>query len=113
MKILSEKTNKWYTTVDECIAAEKAFDEAVAKEKAEKEKALAEKKAKEEKLGAERKARANEIEEAYKASCEAYKHYQDLLNAFVKDYGSFHMTVHTGDLNPFDSFKHLFNGFWF
>jgi len=35
MKILSEKTNKYYATVDECLAAEKAFDEAEAKKKAE------------------------------------------------------------------------------
>ena len=35
MKILSEKTNKYYATVDECLAAEKAFDEAEAKKQAE------------------------------------------------------------------------------
>ena len=112
MKILSDKTNKEYATVEECLAAEKAFDEMVAKQQAEKEKALAEKKAKEEKLAAERKARAIEIEAAYKASVESYKHYQELLKNFIHDYGSFHMTVHTGDLNPFDSFKHLFQDFW-
>ena len=32
MKILSEKTGKEYMTVEECVAAEKEFDEAVAKE---------------------------------------------------------------------------------
>lgn len=101
MKILSEKTNKYYATVDECLAAEKAFDEAAAKKKAE-----------EEKLNATRKERANEVENAYKASIEANKHYRELLNAFVKDYGSFHMTVHTGNLNPFDSFSHFFDTFF-
>jgi len=101
MKILSEKTNKYYTTVDECLAAEKAFDEAAAKKKAE-----------EEKLNATRKERANEVENAYKASIEANKHYRELLDAFVKDYGSFHMTVHTGNLNPFDSFSHFFDTFF-
>ena len=101
MKILSEKTNKYYATVDECLAAEKAFDEAEAKKKAETEK-----------LNATRKARANEVEAAYKASQEAYKNYRDLLDAFVKDYGSFHMTVHTGNLNPFDSFSQLFDTFF-
>jgi len=101
MKILSEKTNKYYTTVDECLAAEKAFDEAEAKKKAEAEK-----------LNATRKDRANEVEKAYKDSIKASKHYHDLLNAFVKDYGSFHMTVHTGNLNPFDSFSHLFDTFF-
>lgn len=101
MKILSEKTNKYYATVDECLAAEKAFDEAEAKKKAEAQK-----------LNATRKERANEVETAYKASLEANKHYHELLDAFVKDYGSFHMTLHTGDLNPFDSFSHLFNTFF-
>ena len=101
MKILSEKTNKSYATVQECLAAEKEYDEKVAKEKE-----------KQEKLSAARKERANEIEQAYKASADAYKHYQDLLDAFVKDYGSFHMTVHTGNLNPFNSFSHLFNSFF-
>lgn len=101
MKILSEKTNKSYATVQECLAAEKEYDEKVAKEKE-----------KQEKLSAARKERANEIEQAYKASVDAYKHYQDLLDAFVKDYGSFHMTVHTGNLNPFNSFSHLFNSFF-
>lgn len=101
MKILSEKTNKYYATVDECLAAEKAFNEAAAKKKAE-----------EEKLNATRKERANEVENAYKASVEANKHYRELLDAFVKDYGSFHMTVHTGNLNPFDSFSHFFDTFF-
>ena len=101
MKILSEKTNKYYATVDECLAAEKAFDEAAAKKKAE-----------EEKLNATRKERANEVENAYKASIEANKHYRELLDAFIKDYGNFHMTVHTGNLNPFDSFSHFFDTFF-
>ena len=30
MKIMSEKTGKTYATVEECIAAEKAYDEKVA-----------------------------------------------------------------------------------
>lgn len=101
MRILSEKTGKEYQTVEECVAAEKEFDEAVAAEKARKEN-----------LAKERKERANEVEEAYKAVLEAQKAYKAKLDAFVKDYGSFHMTLKTGDLNPFDNFSHLFN-FWF
>lgn len=97
MKIFSEKTNKYYATVDQCLTAEKAFDEAEAKKKAEAQQ-----------LNTTRKERANEVETAYKASLEANKHYHELLDAFVKDYGSFHMTLHTGNLNPFDSFSHFF-----
>ena len=96
MKILSEKTGKEYKTVDECVAAEKEFDEAVAAEKARKEN-----------LAKERKERATEVEDAYKAVLEAQKAYQAKLDAFVKDYGSFHMTVRTGEGNPFNLFDRL------
>lgn len=119
MKIMSEKTGKEYASVEECLAAEKAYDEAALKKKEDEErtkieqlKAAAEERAKVEKLNAERKTRATEVENAYKEVIEADKRYKDLLNAFCKDYGAFHMTVHTGDLNPFNAFNHLFN-FWF
>ena len=101
MKILSEKTHKEYATVEECIAAEKEYDEALVAEKAKKEE-----------LAAIRKERAAEVEEAYKAILEASKHYREVLNAFVKDYGSFHMTVRTGDGNPFDRFNSFFDRFF-
>ena len=98
MKILSEKTNKEYASVEECLAAEKEFDKQVALEKAKKDE-----------LANVRKDRAKEVEDAYKAILEAKKHYNELLNNFVKDYGSFHMTLHTGDGNPFDLFNRFFD----
>ena len=98
MRIFSEKTGKEYKTVPECLAAEKEFDEAVAKEKARKEN-----------LAKERKERAAEVEAAYNAILEAQKAYREKLDAFVKDYGSFHMTVKTGEGNPFDLFEPLFS----
>lgn len=101
MKILSEKTNKEYASVEECLAAEKEFDKQVALEKAKKEE-----------LANTRKTRAKEIEDAYKAILDAKKHYNELLDAFVKDYGSFHMTLRTGDGNPFDLFNRFFDN-WF
>ena len=97
MKIVSEKTGKEYMTVEECLAAEKEFDEAVAKEKARKEN-----------LANERKERAKEVEDAYKAVLEAQNAYRAKLDAFVKDYGSFHMTLRTGENNPFNLFEPLF-----
>lgn len=111
MKILSEKTGKEYASVEECLAAEKEFDEAIAAKKAAEEKALAERKAKQEELAAARKARAKEVEDAFKAIVDAQKHYNEVKNAFLKDYGSFHMTLHTGDGNPFDLFSSFFNLF--
>ena len=101
MKFYSEKTRKYYDTQDECVDAETKFDEAVALEKAKKDE-----------LVAARKARASEVEQAYKAVLEAQKKYRDLLKSFCKDYGSFHMTLHTGDNNPFDLFESFFDRFW-
>jgi hypothetical protein len=98
MKIYSEKTNQEYQTVDECLAAEKEFDEAVAAEEA-KKKELAE----------TRKSRAAEVEDAYKAVLEANKVYREKLNAFIKDYGSFHTTIKDsgeGWLDFMDIFGH-------
>lgn len=82
MIITSEKTHKTYETVEECIAAEKAFDEEQArKEKAQKQ------------LQSERKARAEEIEVARKAMNEAQNNYRKLVEAFVRDYKSYHTTI--------------------
>ena len=109
MRIISEKTGKEYTSVEECMAAEKEYEEAIAKQKAAKELAIAEEKARVAKLNEERKARAAQIEDAYKALCDANQKYRELLDKFVQDYGSFHMTLKTGDLNPFNGFQKLFN----
>lgn len=98
MRILSEKTGKEYKTVPECIAAEKEFDEAQAKEEARK-KALTD----------ERKTRAKEVEDALKAVCDAQKAYEEKLKAFLKDYGAFHATIRTGEGNPFNLFEPLFH----
>lgn len=113
MKIISEKTGKEYTTVEECVAAEEQYDKELAEKKAAEEKALVEAKAKKEALVAARKERANEVEEAYKAILAAQKAYREKLDAFVKDYGSFHMTIKTGDGNPFDLFNSFFDRLWF
>ena len=96
MKIISEKTGKTYGSVEECVADEKRFDEAiVAKENKKKEMAEA------------RKSRAMEVENAYKKVLEAQKEYHDKLNKFIEDYGSFHMTIK--DHVPFeDIFDWLF-----
>jgi len=101
MKYFSEKTNKTYDTEEDCRFAEAEYDKAIAEEKIKKER-----------LSTERKARASEVEEAYKAVLEASKLYREKLNAFVKDYGSFHMTLRTGDGNPFDLFDRFFDRFW-
>lgn len=78
MKYWSEVTKKLYDTEMDLAAAE-----AVAK------KADAEKEAK----SKARAARAKEVEDAYRAVMEANKHYNELKDKFVEDYGSFHMTI--------------------
>ena len=66
-----------------------------AKKKAEEE-------AKRKELAETRKARAKEIEDAY-------KHANELLNAFVKDYGSFHMTIRNQEApSPFEDLFRFF-----
>lgn len=82
MKFYSELLNKLFDSQEDCAKAEEAHKAQVAK-------AEAEKKAKSEK----RAARAKEVEEFYKAAIEAKKAYNEKLNAFIKDYGNFHMSV--------------------
>lgn len=82
MKFYSELLNKLFDSQDECAKAEEAHKAQVAK-------AEAEKKAKSEK----RAERAKEVEAAYNAAVAAKKAYSEKLNAFIKDYGSFHLTT--------------------
>ena len=72
MTILSEKTGKTYSTVEQCIADEKKFDEEAAAELERKNK-----------LNESRKERAKDVEQAYKAKVEANKLYRDKLNKFI------------------------------
>lgn len=89
MIITSEKTGKQYKTVEECVAAEKAYD-----------KEQAEKKALEAKKNDERKARAKRVEEKFKIAAKAKAEADEELRAFVKDYGSFHTTLTNENSTP-------------
>ena len=84
----SDMLNQYFDTEAAAIEAEKAE----AEKRALIEKAKAEKEAKAKKAAEERKARAKEIEVAHKAMIEAEKTYNELVDAFVKDFGSYHMT---------------------
>ena len=99
MKFYSEKVNKVFDTQEDCLKAEKDYeDEKAKKELAKKQKDEA------------RAARAKEVEEAFNAMMKAKDHYTEILNAFVHDYGAFHMTVK--DV-PGNGFLKLFDDFWF
>lgn len=75
MKYYSEKTNKLYDNADDLKSAEKDFDKRQAAEKEKRDM---------------RTKRAKEVENAYKA-------YTQLLNDFIKDYGSYHTTITSND----------------
>ena len=79
----SEKTKKYYEKEADAIAAEKEWDEKNAV-------AL--------KLKEERQKAADEIDTAYKAYIEAYDHYIELMNAFIKKYKAYH-TTYTQELS--------------
>ncbi len=103
MKYYSDITNKVYDSVD---ALEKE-EQKIAEENAAKEKAAAEKKA-------NREARAKEVEEALKFALEAQKEANDKLQAFCKDYGTFHTSLKDADmvLGTYDPFRNFFKTFW-
>lgn len=95
----SEVLNQYFTDEQACLQAEKEYAEKVAAQK-EQERKLKETKA----------SKAKEIEEAYKAYKDAEKHYLELRNQFVKEYGQYHMTVR--DEAPITSWTDLFNLFF-
>ena len=103
MKYLSEVTKKVYDTVDELNAEE----EKVLTARKERELAEAEKKAK-------REERAKEVEESLKFALEAQKDANEKLQAFCKDYGTFHTSLKDADmvLGNYDPFRNFFKTFW-
>ena len=86
MKFYSEKLNKLFDSEKACAEAEVAHDKAVAEAEA-KKKALSD----------ERANRAKKVDDLYKHAVEAKKAYDAELQAFLKDYGSFHATFKTTD----------------
>ena len=110
IKVYSDKTRKYYDTLEEANAAEREAIEAENRKKMEMEKKQQEEKEKREKLAAERKARANEVDEARKAMVTAQNKYKEVLEAFCKDFGSYHYTTSSFDDIPtlFDFIHNIF-----
>lgn len=104
----SEKTRKQYETEKECLKAEAEYDAAHAAEEAAKQA----RKKDAEKVEAAFKEYSDCVKKAKAAIAEAEKKYEDAKNAFVKKYGSYHMTYTNADdsfiLNTFD-FDTFFN----
>lgn len=94
MKYYSDKTKKVYDTVELLEAAELAHDKAQEAELAKQR---------------DRKTRAAEVKKAREALKNAQKNYQDLMNKFIKDYGSYHETYS----NESDSLEQLLFNLFF
>lgn len=88
MKYYSDVTKRLYDTAEELNKAETA----VVKAEQERKAALAKKQAEQAKLKEQRAARAQEVTEAIRVRDEAQKKVNELVNKFVKDYGSYHYT---------------------
>ena len=110
VKIYSDKTQRFYNTVEEAQKAEQALIAEEEQKRILKEKELALAKQKKEQEVAERKACATEVDEARKAYLAAQKTYREKLEGFCKKYGTYHYTVENGDEIPslFDIFGNLF-----
>lgn len=114
MKYYSEKLQKVFDTAEACQRAEFEAKEAENKEKIRRERAEREAREKKEKMAAERKIRAAEVEEARKAMVAAQKKYQEVLEAFIKSYGTYHCSLTGDDAKAaaptlFDIFHPFFN----
>ena len=98
MKYYSELVKKNFDSEQECLDAEKKYEEEHAKELALKE---------------ERAQAAKKVEEAFKDASETYKLAQEKLNEFVKKYGAFHKTWTSETPTSKSLFDLFFNEFWF
>ena len=110
IKVYSDKTNKFYNTVEEANRAEFELKEKENLEKIKKEREEAEAKAKKEKAVAERKAAAEKVEAARKAYQDAQKAYRKELEGFCEKYGTYHYSTNSAEEIPslFDWFDKLF-----
>lgn len=108
MKIIS-KTGKEYNTVEECLAAEKEYDDKIAQAEKEK-KALAVKKEAE---IAARKEAAAKVEEKRQALLSAEEEFRKELTKFCEKYGAYHYTIKSGDASWAQLFDNFWNHFWF
>ena len=104
IKIYSDKTGKFYNTVDEANRAEFELKEKENLAKIENERKERELKEKKDKEAAERKAAAEKVEAARKAMVEAQTAYKKELEAFCAKYGTYHFS-----LNNLEDIPHLFD----
>ena len=107
VKIYSDKTGKFYESLEAAEIAEQEVIKKEAQALAEREKKNQEIKAKKDKEAAERKAMAAEVEAARKTLTEAQKVYREKLEAFCEKYHTYHTSLSANDVPS------LFDWFWF
>lgn len=115
MKYYSEKTKKFYDTIDACTEAENALELA---EKQKKDAELKEKETRKEDA-AKVEASYREYVEAQKVADEKYKTYTLEKKKFIEKHHSFHISDNNGDISVttasdfvddlFDTFKTIWN----
>lgn len=110
LKYYSDRTNKFYNTVEEANHAEFELKEQENLAKIEKERKERELKEQKEKAAAERKAAAEKVDNAFKELTKAKRAYNEELQAFCKKYGTYHFTTDGKDDIPslFDFFGNIF-----
>lgn len=104
IKVYSDRTGKFYNTVDEANRAEFELKEKENLAKIEKERKERELKEQKDKEATERKAAAEKVEAARKAMVEAQGAYKKELEAFCQKYGTYHFS-----LNNLEDIPHLFD----
>lgn len=95
MKYYNEYDKKFYDNANDCLAAERTLIEKQNKEKIEKEKRIA-----------ARKVAAEKVEAARKAMNDAQSRYKKELEAFCKEYGTYHYST-----SGVEDIPHLFDIF--
>ena len=111
IKIYSDKTGKFYNTVDEANRAEFELKEKENLARIEKERKERELKEKKDKEAAERKAVAEVVENARKQYIAAQKDYRKALEDFCNKYGTYHYSIDNTEEIPslFDLVGNLFS----
>ena len=110
IKVYSDRTNKFYNSVEEANRAEFELKEKENLEKIKKEREAELAKVEKEKKLAERKAAAEEVTKARKAMIEAQKVYRKALEDFCGKYGTYHYSTDNPDDIPslFDFVGNIF-----
>lgn len=110
IKVFSDRTGKFYNTVDEANRAEFELKEKENLAKIENERKERELKEKKDKEAAERKAAAEKVEAARKAMVKAQSDYQAVLSEFVNKYHTYHYSTDNANEVPllFSIFNDIF-----